>query len=349
MAKNIYDLFNEKKYGVDYLVEGVEVVDAEPYESLTEAVEALDRITMENANEMMEMKAAFYLEELVIENMMFNDFNENKIESVLEGAAKDKVKALKQKIMGWWQKIKQWFASTFAAVINHFKSGEELVRKYGDDIPAAMKSCKAKIKMNKYRDLDEAWNKAVNMTTAIKDAGQSADKEASKNAVLAAVGADDKKDVAKKVKELFVEKEKEEQTVSEIGVDQAVAYAGNKKIILDGLKKTQKDIDNDFKTILSQMKEERKDAKGEERDSLSDKVDNFQFAIGVKNTILSTSIGIVKRACSDYTAVIRKALSPKSKRHEEGEGEGEEPAAAEAPQNESFKLSGVEFDDYFGW
>ena len=47
MAKNIYDLFNERKYGVDYLVEGVngEIEEVEAYESLDEASLALLKIT----------------------------------------------------------------------------------------------------------------------------------------------------------------------------------------------------------------------------------------------------------------------------------------------------------------
>ena len=69
MAKNIYDLFNERKYGVDFLVEGVDAsVNVEAYEDLDEACDALDNITLESSNEVIELQAAWYLEDLVRKN-----------------------------------------------------------------------------------------------------------------------------------------------------------------------------------------------------------------------------------------------------------------------------------------
>ena len=74
MAKNIYDLFNERKYGVDYLVEGFNgIEEVEAYESLDEASLDLLRITQECTNEAIELQAAWYLEDLVIESMMYDD------------------------------------------------------------------------------------------------------------------------------------------------------------------------------------------------------------------------------------------------------------------------------------
>ena len=93
MAKNIYDLFNERKNGIDYLVEGLdptEYADLEGYEDLDAAAEALNVISMESMNEMLEFQAANYLEDLVLENMMYDEFDEEKIQNLMEAAKEEK-------------------------------------------------------------------------------------------------------------------------------------------------------------------------------------------------------------------------------------------------------------------
>lgn len=106
MAKNIYDLFNERKYGVDYLVEGYDFDDdsIEAFEGLQESADALEELTQEVLNESIELQSAYYLENLVIENMMYNNFNEDKIENVLMESVRDKFQAAKDKINHWWKK-----------------------------------------------------------------------------------------------------------------------------------------------------------------------------------------------------------------------------------------------------
>ena len=151
MAKNIYDLFNERKYGVDYLVEGYNYDEdsIEAYESLDASIEAIETITQESMNEAIELQAAWYLEELVIESMMYDDFEEERIASVMEGALKEKAGKAAEYIKKKWQQIKEWFASTFKAIANHFKSGETLVRQNGKKIDEGMKRSHLKVKYQK--------------------------------------------------------------------------------------------------------------------------------------------------------------------------------------------------------
>ena len=309
MAKNIYDLFNERKYGVDFLVEGVDAsVNVEAYEDLDEACDALDNITLESSNEVIELQAAWYLEDLVIENMMYNDFDEERIVGVMEGSGKGKVQAAKEKIMGWWKKIKEWFAGVFKSIVNHFKNGEALVRANAKRIPEAMRNCKVKVKMNKYKDLQKGMDQVADWIGKLEFEGIN-DGEEGKKAILKVIGAEDNKDVAKKVRALFIEKEGEEQAISGMNVNDAMNYASNKKIILDKLKRNQRDVDASFKATLAALKEDKKAAEGDAVASVDRQVANFQFALGVKNTILNTQIKVVKRACDDYTKIIRKALS----------------------------------------
>lgn len=354
MAKNIYDLFNERKNGIEYLVEGydVDVEDAEPFEDLDAAAEALENFNMESTNELLELQAASYLEDLVIENMIFDDFDEDKIEGVMEGKFKEKANGLKEKVMGWWQKIKAWFASAFKTVINFFQSGEKLVNKYRNALPGAISRSTVKIKMNKYKDLGAACGAVEGMIEKLKAVGQSdAEKKDGKAAILSVIGAEDKADVKKKVRDMFIEKEKAEMQIKDVNAKQAIEYAGNKKVVLGALKNMQKRIDAEFKQILSNLKGNKRHASDDAGHDMGEKmVANFHFAITVKNTMMSTMLGIIRKACGDYTAVIRKVLSGKVGKEEEKEApKAEEP---EQPSTESF---GVEFldddndDDDFNW
>lgn len=308
MAKNIYDLFNERKYGVDYLVEGVngEIEEVEAYESLDEASLALLKITQEATNEAIELQAAWYLEDLVIESMMYDDFNEERIMGVMEGSMKEKAGKAAEYIKQKWQQIKQWFASTFKAIANHFASGETLVKKHKNEIPKALARSEAKIKAPiMLNSPDVANGECAKMVGALKTSRISG--ENGKEQVLKLVGAEDRKGLGEKVKHLFFGKVVETRIrdyYKDAGM--MMAWAGNKKQILDDFKKQQKQVDEDFKEILGKLKNGAKaDGAG---DAEKEIVKNFNFAINLKNTILSSQLQCNKQMCNLAIKVIRKAL-----------------------------------------
>ena len=301
MAKNIYDLFNERKNGIDYLVEGLdptEYNDLEGYEDLDAAAEALDVISMESMNEMLEFQAANYLEDLVLENMMYDEFDEEKIQNLMEAAKEEKKEGLGQKIKNLWQKIKEWFARAFKTIVNHFQSGETLVAKYKKEIPRAMAQSNAKIKAKPFGDPDAAVANVKGMVGRLKVVGRS------KEQILGLVGVTDKNGVKEKVDKLFFTGDATEKPINGLKADVVMKWAGNKKIFIDTLKKCQKDVDGEFKQMLADIN------KGEGKNKAEDAA-NFQFGIGIANALLSQSIVCVKQISNICTAIIRKALSGK--------------------------------------
>ena len=301
MAKNIYDLFNERKNGIDYLVEGLdptEYADLEGYEDLDAAAEALNVISMESMNEMLEFQAANYLEELVLENMMFDDFDEEKIQNLMEAAKEEKKEGLGQKIKNLWQKIKEWFARAFRAIATHFQSGETLVAKYRKQIPQAMKQSKAKIKAKPFGNPDAAVAQVQGMVGRLKVVGKS------KEQILSLVGLSDKKGAKEKVEKLVFTGEAVEKPINGLKPEEVMKWAGNKKIFIDVLKKCQKDMDGEFKQMLADIN------KGDGQNKAEDAA-NFQFGISVANDLLSHMIVCIKQISNICTAIIRKALSGK--------------------------------------
>lgn len=303
MSKNIYDLFNERKNGIDYLVEGLdpaEYEELEAYEDLAEAAYALDEISMESTNEMIEFQAACYLEDLVLENMMFEEFDEEKIASVMEASKGEKSEGLGQKIKNLWQRIKEWFARAFKTIVNHFQSGETLVAKYRKEIPAAMRQSNAKIKsMPLDRDPGEAISQIKAMGNRVKVVGKT------KEQILGALGVSDKSGIKGRVEAIFYSgKEKTEKAIKDLKPDMVMKWASNKKVFIDGLKKYQKDLDGEFKEMLALIN------KGNDGDKAS-KAADFQFGINLVNAMLSHTIVCIRQISNACTAVIRKALSGK--------------------------------------
>lgn len=302
MAKNIYDLFNERKNGIDYLVEGLdpsEYADFEAYEDLDVAAEALETITTESTNELMEFQAAAYLEDLVLENMMYNDFDEERIQATMEAANEEKKEGLGQKIKNLWARIKEWFARVIKTITTHFQSGETLVAKYRKQIPTAMNQSTAKISYRPFNDPESVKKQIESMVGRLKVVGKS------KEQILGLVGLSDKGGAKEKVENIaYTKKEKVEQPISSMKADVVIKWAGDKKVHIDGLKKMQKDLDGEFKQMLADIN------KGDGKNKAEDAA-NFQFGIGVANSLISHMIVCVKQICNVCTAIIRKAISGK--------------------------------------
>jgi hypothetical protein len=312
MAKNIYDLFNERKNGIDYLVEGLDpsdYVNLEAYEGLDAAAEALNTITVEATNEMMEFQAASYLEDLVLENMMYEEFDEEKIQATLEAAKEEKKEGLGQKIKKLWQQIKEWFARAMKTIAVHFQSGETLVLKYKKDIPKAIQQSTAKVKCKAFRDPDKCMDEVNGLVADLKARTGGRTKET----ILKMVGVSDKNGITEKVEGIFFDSEKKEHPVNRFPADVVMKWAGNKKIFIDSLKKSQREVDNEFKEILAQINKGDGENKAEEA-----KV--FEFGIGVVNKLLSASIICIKNVSNLCTQIIRKALGGKYDDKKPGQG-----------------------------
>ena len=117
MSKNIYDIFNAKKEGLDYLSESYGQ-DVSPYEDIEDGIKDLDMIVRESTMDMIEFQGAMYLEDLVLENMMYENFDEEHIAPILEGKLKEMGNNIVTKIKNLWNKIKEWFKKVFATIKN---------------------------------------------------------------------------------------------------------------------------------------------------------------------------------------------------------------------------------------
>lgn len=297
MAKDIYELFNQKMNGI------------EPYESIEEGLNVLSALDKEFTQTMIELEVAQYLDSLIIESIMYDNFDEEKLSYTIEATEEKQKGSVLQTLQAQWEKIKQWFINITQTITNFFVNGEKLVKENRDKIPNAIKNCNVKVKMNEYNPQSGLSAKVLSLSTKIKSL---ATKEGmTKERLLSQLGVEDKKGMENVVKKLIVKTEGKEMMVSDIDPSIAMDYVGNKKAILDSIDKDKKDIDAMFKDAINVMKS--KDATEKQKAMLP----VFHFAVSLKNGLTSAYIGYVRKACNDYLTVIRKALGSDKKAEKE--------------------------------
>ena len=142
----------KEKNGIESICEGYYFdVEYPVFESLSDAIYALDNIIYENTKEEIEEKQQAYMEELVFESLMYKSFDMEAMEIALEGKMKEAAGKLKDGIIKVWNKIKAWIESTLETIRNHFLSGKKLIDKYGEKaIVEAINACDVEVKVGMY-------------------------------------------------------------------------------------------------------------------------------------------------------------------------------------------------------
>lgn len=306
---NIYDVFKLRKEGITSLQEGFNGEELEDvvFENFEDPCAVMDEIMLESANEFIELQGALYMNELVLENYMFDNFDETEIDAMMEASIKERANKIKDTIKKQWARLTAWFKETLVNIQNFFTSGEELVKKYKNDIPRAMKSSNVTAKVFEYVPVGTAITRCDKLIQNVKAAGSGKveDVNEAKTAVLKAAGATDRSNVAKVVRACFIHTEKPvEKKISSLDPNVVMDYAGNKKSIIDSINKAKSNIDKEFNEILSMISKT-------EGEGTKNAVAAFQFAISVKNTIINAELACVKKGCSDNKAIINKALGGK--------------------------------------
>ena len=351
MSRSIYDIFNDRKEGINVLYEGAEYedVEVEAYESLEVAIDELEKIVKESTNEFIEFQAAAYLEDLVLENMMYEKFDEEKLQTTIEATMGEIVDSLVTKVKQQWEKIKAWFAAVAKSIVNFFTSGEKLVSENAGKIPGAMKNCSAKVKIFDYKDPDAAMNKCTAYVDRLKVKGLDVYTNSKQSMTKVVGGANDRSEIAGKIKALFGMEETKEKQVNAIDAKLAMKYAGEKKAILDNLNKQKKQYDNDFKEIISELEKAQADAEGKEKTKATKQVEALNFANSLKSAVINAEISCIKKGASDMAAVIRKALSASEGMGQRSEGKRrgkEADAQTKSFEKEAERQNGYEIESF---
>lgn len=308
---NIYDIFNERKSSVSMISEGFDYDyfdrdSIEDFDSIEEGIEVLTNLQKEMQNTNIRLCAESLVSDLLLEESMYEDFNEDNITEMIEESLKEKASNVGNKIQELWGKVKAWFAGLFNSITNHFKNGETLLKKY-PDLKDRLKSSTSKVKAYKMIAASAAIKNCSTLSNKLSfyDVYETKD---FKSSVFSKLGVQDKKELKTTVMKFFVmgKLEKEELVIGFLNPAIVINYAVSKKDIIDGLKDQQKNLDDDFKNALNASKKNKSDAKDKEaKKYINDVMSVLNFIFNVKSDIIKVEIAMVKKLSNMCLSICR--------------------------------------------
>lgn len=302
MSRNIYDVFNERKNGIDALIEGTNVNEYEEFDSIEEAAYAMEEIIQENMNACIEFQAASYLEDLVLENMIYDSFDEELIQDTLTESFAERKDAIIERLQDAWETVKGWFKSVKAAIAKALHLSAEWAQENAGAIVDAVGECQIKVKYPMYYDFGTGVNKFKKLVNMLHEAGK---KPIGEGAILAKLGIKDRSQVPQVVKKCFMKfDEPQVMQINKISGDIVVDWAACKDDFMDEVEYLEDATNKRFSTIIAALNKHGNDS---ERTATLYK--NFTYINGIINTMTSNLVSVVKKACSDNSAIARKAMS----------------------------------------
>ena len=127
----------------------------------------------------------------------------------------------------------------------------------------------------------------------------------SKEKLCSIIGAKDKSDVINVIKKIIIKEEGKEMKISDINPELAKRYVFGKKKAIELCQLLKKQQEDYFKWAKSELKDSGED------------LTTFNFAVSLKNAIVTSFMKFTKKAINDYLTVIRKVLGGKSGKDKE--------------------------------
>lgn len=339
---NIYDIFNERKNAVSMISEGFDYSSfdensIEHFDTIEEGIDVLTNIQREMQNTTIKVCAESLVADMLLENAMYEEFDAEHIEEMIEESFKEKASNVGKRIQELWGKIRAWFGNLFTSMANLFRNGEALAKKY-PDLRNKLKTDTGKVKAYDVDMAAKAIVNCYNLCSKIKfnDAYNSSSDY--KTEIFKNLGVKDKAELKEKVMGFFVKTgkfEKKELQISSMSTEAVFNYAVNKKDIIDGLKNQQKVVDADFSNAMQVAKgakkevkasDESKEDKKEAKNYINDVISVLNFMINIKSDIIKTQIAVVKKLAGVCLSICRHAVGAKA---ESDDGGGEKPAKEE--------------------
>ena len=324
---NIYDIFNERKSSISMISEGFDydsfdMDSVEHFDTIEEGIEVLSDLQKEMQDANIRLCAESLVSDLLLEENMYEDFDEDHITEMIEESLKEKASNVGKKIQELWGRVRAWFAGLFNSITNHFKNGETLLKKY-PDLKSRLQNDSSKVKAYKM----------VGAAGAIKNCSALSNKlsfyevyetKDFKSSVFGKLGVQDKKELKTTVMKFFVmgKLEKDELVVRSLNPAIVINYAVSKKDIIDGLKNQQTNLDNDFKEALNAAKKNKSDAEDKEtKKYINEVMSVLNFIFNIKSDIIKVEIAMVKKLSNMCLSICRHACGGASAASKEPEPE----------------------------
>ena len=278
--------------------------------------EYIDNAIKEFNDETMALVGEMYIDELVTEDavMLCESYEDlESIEEAFKDTVKEKAGSAKNKIVELAKKFAAWIKNLKDVVLNLFRSGESLVKKYKSKISAEYNNRGDKIKVKTYvykHDRSGIMALVDSITVAATSMLESnykySDKSSRQEYMKKEAGGGTIADIKKKAIEIIrPSEEKKEMTVKQIPLSDILDLAGNKKDYIKDLDSANKAMQKFFSDQIKEIKASKKT----EQITTQRKIAIAKLGSSYASAAFKASMGQLKAANRAYTAIVRKLLN----------------------------------------
>ena len=278
----------------DIMFESMDMKDPEEY---------IETALHDFSDETLALVGEMYIDELIIEEAVdtCDDYTElETIEEAFKENAKSKVEKAQKTIKDLAKKFAAWIQGLIGSLSTLFVSCEKLVSKYKGKIVEEYnkRGPRIKVKTYKYSHKPEQLKSLI---------GQFAD--AYDNYEESKLSA---KDAKEKAAQCVRTGEKKDYRVSELGINNILELAGDKKNIIKSLKNVNNEMQKTYKNGIDAVKKEMESA-----DSPMTKEGAKKAIVGIKlvskctTAAVNSYISEIKAGNRAYSAIVRKLLNTK--------------------------------------
>ena len=314
-AGELRDLFTDEDLQ-DIELEASQIEDPDEY---------IDNAIKEFNDETMALVGEMYIDELVTEDavMLCESYEDlESIEEAFKDTVKEKAGSAKNKIIDLAKKFAAWIKNLKDVVLNLFRSGESLVKKYKSKISAEYNNRGDKIKVKTYvykhnrsAILSLVDSITVAATSMLESNYKYSDKSPRQEYMKQEAGGGTIADIKKKAIEIIrPSDEKKEMTVKQIPLSDILDLAGNKKDYIKDLDSANKAMQKFFSDQIKEIKGEdkiadTKESKKNEQTTTKRRIAIAKMGSSYGSAAFKAYMGQLKAANRAYTAIVRKLLN----------------------------------------
>ena len=314
MMKNIYDIFEERRYecnahDIDLCLENIDIISNKIYDELTYMECCEQNVTL----------LYEYVDLLLEAEENDGETNNNKFASF-----KDKIKNRKKlgvrDTARLIKKMLDWFNNLIQSIVDHFTFGKQIILKCGGrkKVIEALKHCDVGVKLTFFQDINEfsipMVDRMINKLYQFKITSGT-EEELNK-----ALGIENFSEIPKEIASFFVNKDDSVIPINKLDVNAIVNNVWNggklkrtieraRKGVIEDLKNENSSLENHFRN--QQNLDKGKDKEVDEYYSKNNKniVKNGKLRVKYANKILSCAVKYCRQVSMNCKAIITKAYS----------------------------------------
>lgn len=263
-------------------------------DNILELIEESNNMLIEEYDNMIELQAMFYLENLTVDFMLIKE----SMTIVTEAINRERIQKIREAIQQFCKRIVNMLNTFIEALQNMFMKTEQFVEKYGENkIKEAMRSCNETLPetINIYNPIGLAVSKIKYLQERIR-----IDDITTEEDIYLALKLKGKEQIEKEIKEIFINKDDVRVPISRINSATAIGYMSQGNESIDLLRKTQKNITNDANRVIGMLQ------RSEEVDT--ERIAACKAAMGIKLFIVQSAIKYINQGVKEHAKLAKKAM-----------------------------------------